>query len=140
MSSLSNLIACRTYQNPSEHQSGSARTPQAIFMEDVQQQKAIANATVPLLLGGPFIEHLDNFPGQTTRAPDEQGNKVFYCAGLRIKSPTLPAATNAKAGLGGIVDQTSSHKHQVELCSFAMNLFLNQSLPTSDHCRLGSQT
>ncbi|KAH0020476.1 hypothetical protein KCU78_g6443, partial [Aureobasidium melanogenum] len=57
-------------------------------------KEAFANATVPLILGGPFIEHVFNiFPGQTTTAFDEQGNKVFYCTGLRIKSPTRTTRT-----------------------------------------------
>ncbi|KAG9512764.1 hypothetical protein KCV07_g9234, partial [Aureobasidium melanogenum] len=57
-------------------------------------KEAFANATVPLILGGPFIEHVFNiFPGQTTTAFDEQGNKVFYCTGLRIKPPTRSMRT-----------------------------------------------
>ncbi|KAG9668165.1 hypothetical protein KCU99_g8513, partial [Aureobasidium melanogenum] len=57
-------------------------------------KEAFANATVPLVLGGPFIEHVFNiFPGQTTTAFDEQGNKVFYCTGLRIKPPTRSMRT-----------------------------------------------
>ncbi|KAG9843642.1 hypothetical protein KCU98_g5884, partial [Aureobasidium melanogenum] len=57
-------------------------------------KEAFSNASVPLMLGGPFIKHVFNtFPGQTTSAPDEQGNKVFYCTGLRIKSPTRSTAT-----------------------------------------------
>ncbi|KAG9843477.1 hypothetical protein KCU98_g7356, partial [Aureobasidium melanogenum] len=57
-------------------------------------KEAFTNATVPLMLGGPFIKHVFNtFPGKATSVPDEQGNKVFYCTGLRIKSPTRSTTT-----------------------------------------------
>ncbi|KAH0336122.1 hypothetical protein KCU81_g8729, partial [Aureobasidium melanogenum] len=53
------------------------RDPKGMIVQQNLYQmykEAFAGATVPLMLGGPFINHVFNtFPGHTLSAPDEQG-------------------------------------------------------------------
>lgn len=48
-------------------------------------------STVPPIAGGLFVEHVFNtYPGRTVSELDEDGNKTFYCTGLRHKLPPRP--------------------------------------------------
>jgi hypothetical protein len=51
--------------------------------------------TVPLLMGNAFLNHVfHTYPGKTVSEVDDEGNKKFYCTGLRHKfSPPRPRST-----------------------------------------------
>jgi hypothetical protein len=52
--------------------------------------------TVPLLMGNLFLKHVFNtYPGTTISETDDEGNKKFYCTGLRHKFPPRPMSTPA---------------------------------------------
>ncbi|KAI4852372.1 hypothetical protein E4T44_01529 [Aureobasidium sp. EXF-8845] len=52
--------------------------------------------TVPLLMGNLFLKHVFNtYPGTTISETDDEGNKKFYCTGLRHKFPPRPMSTSA---------------------------------------------
>jgi hypothetical protein len=52
--------------------------------------------TVPLLMGNLFLKHVFNtYPGTTISETDEEGNKKFYCTGLRHTFPPRPMSTPA---------------------------------------------
>jgi hypothetical protein len=51
---------------------------------------------VPLLAGSDFLDHVfHTYPGKTVSETDDEGNKRFYCTGLRHKYPQRPMLTPA---------------------------------------------